>query len=77
MLLCVFKIFFETIGPTEAKFHLELQWDVGRKFIQMIPVICCSFEYCQPLGWGLFTGLLPQMRPRRAGLIAGLWKSKS
>ena len=48
---CVFKIFSETIGPTEAKFHVEPQWDRGRKFIQMIPVICCSsFEYCQPLG---------------------------
>ena len=40
MLVCVFKIFSETIGPTEAKFHVEPQWDRGRKFIQMIPVIC-------------------------------------
>ena len=41
-LVCVFKIFSETTGPTEAKFHLEPQWDRGGKFIQMIPVICCS-----------------------------------
>ena len=55
MLVCVFKIFSETIGPTGAKFHVEPQWDRGRKFIQMIPVICCSsFEYCQPLGAGAF-----------------------
>ena len=55
VLVCVFKIFSETIGPTEAKFHVEPQWDRGRKFIQTIPVICCfSFEYCQPLGAGAF-----------------------
>ena len=55
MLVCVFKIFSETIGPTEANFHVEPQWDKGRKFIQMIPIIyCSSFEYCQPLGAGAF-----------------------
>ena len=48
-------VFSETNGRTEAKFHVEPQWDRGRKFIQMIPVICCSsFEYCQPLGVGAF-----------------------
>ena len=63
---CVFKIFSETIGPTEAKFHVEPQWDRGIKFIQIIPVICCSsFEYCQPLGAGAFhraltTNVAPQ-----------------
>ena len=68
MLVCVFKIFSETIRPTEAKFHVEPQWDRGRKFIQMIPVICCSsFEYCQPLGAGAFrtaftTNVAPQCR---------------
>ena len=66
MCFCVFKIFSETIGPTEAEFHEEPQWDRGRKFIQMIPVICCSsFEYCQPLGAGAFrraftTNVAPQ-----------------
>ena len=68
MCLCVFKIFSETIGPTEAKLHVEPQWITGRKFIQMIPVICCSsFEYCQPLGAGAFrraftTNVTPQCR---------------
>ena len=53
--VCVFKIFSETTGPTVAKFHVEPQWDRGGKFIQIIPVICCSsFEYCQPLGAGAF-----------------------
>ena len=64
MCLCMFKIFFETIGPTEAKFHVEPQWDRGRKFIQMIPDVCCSsFEYGQPLGAGAFTtNVAPQCR---------------
>ena len=53
-LVCVFKIFSETTGPTEAKFHVEPQCDRGGKFIQMIPVIfCASFEYW-PLGGGGF-----------------------
>ena len=55
MLVCVFKIVSEATGPTEAKFHVEPQWDRGGKFIQKIPVICCSsFEYCQSLGAGAF-----------------------
>ena len=57
MLVSVFKIFSETTGPTEAKFHVEPQWDRGGKFIQRIPVICCSsFEYSQPLGAEAFRG---------------------
>ena len=43
------------VWPTEAKVHVEPQWERGGKFIQMIPVICCSsFEYCHPLGAGAF-----------------------
>ena len=66
--VCLFKIFLGTTGPTEAKFHVESQWDRGGKFIQMIPVICCSsFEYCQPLGAGAYrraftTHVAPQCR---------------
>ena len=66
VLVCVFKIFSETTGPTEAKFHVESQWDRGGKFMQKVPVICCSsFEYCQPLGAGAFPrafNVAPQCR---------------
>ena len=66
--VCAFKILSEIAGPAEAKFNLEPQWDRGGKFIQMIPVICCSsFEYYQPLGAGAFrraftTNVAPQCR---------------
>ena len=54
MLVFVFKVFSETIGPTEAKFHVEPQWDRGRKFIQMIPVNCLHIVILW--GRGLFAG---------------------
>ena len=38
----VSNIFSETTGPIEAKFHVEPPWDNGRKFIQIVQVICCS-----------------------------------
>ena len=74
VLVCVFKIFSKTIGSTEAKFHVEPQWDRGRNFIQMIPVICwSSFEYCKPLGAGAFRraftiNVAPQCRAFSRGL---------
>ena len=77
MFACVFKIFSETTGPAEAKFHVEPQWNRGGKFIQMIPVIfVLHLNIVSLLGRGLFVGLLPQMWPRSAGLLAGLWKLK-
>ena len=43
MYVCVIKYpISETTGPTEAKFHVEPPWDRGRRFIQMVQVICCS-----------------------------------
>ena len=68
VLLCVFKFFSETTGPTEAKYYVEPPWDRGGKFIQMILVICCSsFKYCQPPEAGAFTrdfttNMAPQFR---------------
>ena len=42
VLVCVFKLFSEITGPTEAKLHVEPPWDKGGKFIHMIQVIYCS-----------------------------------
>ena len=63
MCLCMCSnIFSKTTGPTEAKFNMKPPWDKGRKFIQMVQVICCQ----PPLGGGFsrdFTiNLSPQCR---------------
>ena len=61
----------------EAKFHVEPQWDRGRKFIQVIPVIfVLHLNIVSLWGRGLFAGLLTQMWPRSAGILAGRWKLK-
>ena len=78
VLLWVFKIFSETTGPTVAKFHVEPQWDRGGKFIQIVPVICCSsFEYCQPLGAGTFCRAFTTNVAQQCRVLEGLWKLKS
>ena len=61
------NIFSETTGPTEAKFHVAPPWDRGRKFIQMVHVICCSSLLSTSVGAGDFSSdftinLSPQRR---------------
>ena len=46
------NIFSETTGPVEAKCHVEPPWDRGRKFIQMVQVICCSSLLSASVGLG-------------------------
>ena len=67
--LCVCsKSSLKQLGQLKPNFMWNHNGIGGRKFIQMIPVICCSsFEYCQPLGAGAFRGafttnLAPQSR---------------
>ena len=51
--VCVFSnVFSETTGPIEAKFHVESPWDRGRKFIQIVQVICCSSLLSTSVGGG-------------------------
>ena len=62
--VCVFSnIFSETTGPTEAKFNVEPPWDRGRRFIQLVKVICCSSLLSTSGGRGLLAGILPQICP--------------
>ena len=58
MCVCA-NIFSETTGPIEAKFHMQPPWDRGRKFIQMVQVICCSSLLSTSGGQGLLAGILP------------------
>ena len=48
-------IFSETTGPTEAEFHVERPWDRGKKFIQMVQIICCSSLLSTCRGAGPFS----------------------
>ena len=73
------KIFSETTGPTEARFHVESQWDRGEEnlFKGFRSFVVLHLNIVSLWGRGLFAGLLPQMRPGSAGLLAVLWKLKS
>ena len=75
MLVCVFKIFPET----EAKFHVEPQWDRGEEYLfkGFRSLVVLQLKIVSLWGRGLFAGLLPQMWPHSVGLLAGLWKLKS
>ena len=54
------NILSEATGPIEAKFHVEPPWDRGRKFIQMVQVICySSLLSTSGGGVGAFAGILP------------------
>ena len=53
--MCVSNFFSETTGPIEANFHVEPPWDRGRKFIQMVQVICCSSLLSTSGGAGAFS----------------------
>ena len=57
--VCVQYIFSETIGPTEAKFHVEPPWDRGRNFIQMVQVIIVNLRGAWALLRGAGAGILP------------------
>ena len=60
MYVCVCSnIFSENSGSIETKFHVEPLWDRGRKFIQMVQVICCSSLLSTSGGRGLLAGILP------------------
>ena len=62
--MCVCSnVFFETTGPIEAKFHVEPPWDRGRKFIQLVQVICCSSLLSTSGGGGGGGGLLAGILP--------------
>ena len=65
VLVCVFKLFSETTGPTETKFHVEPQWDRGDEnlFKGFRSFVVLHLNIVSLWGRGLFTGLLPQMWP--------------
>ena len=74
MCMCVFKFFFEITEPTEDKVHVGPTQDRGENvFIydsgQLLFLILILSA---PRGRGLLAGVLPQIWPGSAGLLAGL-----
>ena len=70
MCMCVFKFFFDITEATEAKFT----WDhhgIGEKIYSNGSGIL-YFNFVCPWVRGLLAGILPQIWPGSAGLLAGL-----
>ena len=70
MCMCVFRFFFDITEATEDKFT----WDhngTGEKNYSNGSGILYSNFVC-PWGRGLLEGILPQIWPGSAGLLAGL-----
>ena len=76
MCMCVFKFFFEITEPTEDKAHVGPPRDRGGNSNDSGQLLFIILILSAP-GAGLLAGILPQIWPGSAGLLAGLWKLKS
>ena len=73
MCMCVFKFFFEFTEPTEDKVHVGPSQDRGDNLLKWFrTVVVLYFNFVSPRWRGLLAGVLPQMWPGSAGLLAGL-----
>ena len=71
MCMCVFKFFFEITEPTEDKVHVGPPQDRGENLFKWFrSVVVLFFYFVSPRG--LLAGILPQIWPGSAGLLAGL-----
>ena len=74
MCMCVFKFFFEITEPTEDKVHT---WDHHRIREKIHSndsgqLLFFIFNFVSLRGRGLLAGILPQIWPGSAGLLARL-----
>ena len=72
MCMCVFKFFYEITEPTEDKVHVGPPRDRRNLFKLFRSVVVLYFNFVIPRGRGLLAGILPQIWPGSAGLLAGL-----
>ena len=73
MYMCVFKFFFEITEPTEDKVYVGPPRDRGENLFKCFrSVVVLYFNFVSPRGRGLLAGILPQIWPGCAGLLAGL-----
>ena len=71
--MCVFKLLFEITVPTEDKVHVGPPRDRGEHlFNKFRSVVVLYFNFVSSRGRGLLAGILPQIWPGSAGLLAGL-----
>ena len=67
------QFFFEITEPTEDKVHAGPPRDKGEDlFKRFRSVVVLYFNFVSPRGRGLLAGILPQIWPGSAGLLAGL-----
>ena len=72
MCMCVFKFFFEITEPTEDKVHVGPPRDRGENLSNDSGQLFFILILSAPGGRGLLAGILPQIWPGSAGLLAGL-----
>ena len=72
MCMCVFKFFFEITEPTEDKVHVGPPRGRGENLLKSFRSVVLYFNFVSPGGRGLLAGILPQIWPGSAGLLAGL-----
>ena len=71
--MCVFKFFFEITEPTEDKVHVGQPRDRGENlFNDSGQLLFFLLIMSAPGGRGILAGILPQIWPGSAGLLAGL-----
>ena len=71
MCMCVFKFFFEITEPAEDKVYVGPPQDRGEKLFKCFrSVVVLYFNFVSP--GGLLAGILPQIWPGSARLLAGL-----
>ena len=71
--MCVFKFFSEITEPNEDKVHVGPPLDRGENLFKLFgSVVVLYFDIVSLRGRGLLAGILPQIWPGRAGLLAGL-----
>ena len=69
----VFKFVFEITEPTEDKVHVGQQRGLGENlFKRFRSVVVLYFNFVSRWGRGLLAGILPQIWPGSAGLLAEL-----
>ena len=72
MCMYVFKFFFEITEPNEDKVHMDHHRIAEKIYLNDSGQLLFFILLSAPGGGGLLVGILPQIWPGSAGLLAGL-----